>query len=374
MQELLADSIVVHVYCLNRSLNSSLLQHERNSLYGLAPYTDTTPSPKVTYLTADVTQSQFGLTSDMFSQLLNTVSLVIHNAWPVNFNMSLESFRPQLDSLINLIRFAAYARKLTRFFFISSVGSILSYRSASHITPEAVIDLDSLPLSNGYSESKAVSETLLDHATRRLNIHVAIARVGQIAGAVTHAGLWNRAEWFPSLVITSLHVGVMPDSLGPTLGNVDWVPIDLLAGILVELSKHEREDLLSNRESPAAKVNRGAHVFHPYSPRPTTWTGIRVTAIDELARLRPDKSIETVSLHAWISRVKKDAEMIMRNSRIGQDKLEEYLQVILAVKLLDFYESLLSSAKNVDGANVIESKETIRCSPKLQALEGIKDS
>jgi hypothetical protein len=47
--------------------------------------------------------------------------------------------------------------------------------------------------------------------------------------------LWNKHEWFPSLVLSSLYVGALPDDIGSTLGRIDWVLVDLLAGVLVDL-------------------------------------------------------------------------------------------------------------------------------------------
>ncbi|KAE8321898.1 hypothetical protein BDV39DRAFT_210265 [Aspergillus sergii] len=58
----------------------------------------------------------------------------------------------------------------------------------------------------------------------------------QIAGPVRSPSLWNKAEWFPSLVLSSLHVGALPDTLAPALDRIDWVPSDLLAAILVNLA------------------------------------------------------------------------------------------------------------------------------------------
>lgn len=141
-------------------------------------------------------------------------TIVIHNAWPVNFNLSLPSFRPQLDGLIALIKFTASAACSPHLFFVSSISSVLSYHSPSLQIQEEVISIQSAPFANGYAESKYVSEHLLDHATNKLHISCSFARVGQIAGAVRYAGLWNKAEWFPSLIISSLHVGTVPDSLG----------------------------------------------------------------------------------------------------------------------------------------------------------------
>ena len=93
--------------------------------------------------------------------------------------------------------------------FISSISSVLLYHSASLQTPEEVILAVSAPGPNGYAESKYISERLLNHAAQRLSVNASFACVGQIACAVKHAGLWNKAESFPSLAISSLHVGAV---------------------------------------------------------------------------------------------------------------------------------------------------------------------
>lgn len=81
---------------------------------------------------------------------------------------------------------------------------------------------------------------------QRLGINVSFAWVGQIAGAVYNPGLWNKVKWVPSLVISFLHVGALPDSLGPRFSKINWILIDLLAGILVELlfGKHQQQSQL----------------------------------------------------------------------------------------------------------------------------------
>ncbi|KAL5050945.1 hypothetical protein BDW71DRAFT_171957 [Aspergillus fruticulosus] len=107
----------------------------------------------------------------------------------------------------------------------------MDHSSVEKTTPERLITTTS-STPNGYGTSKYVAEHILAHATspQTRNLRTAFARVGQIAGAANAPGLWNKTEWFPSLVLSSLHVGVVPDSMGPTLERVDWAPVDFLAG------------------------------------------------------------------------------------------------------------------------------------------------
>jgi len=148
---LLASPAVHHVYCLNRASDGLSLQIERNKARGLPSDLDAT---RVTFLQADLSQTRLGLDSRTYNVLLDEATLVIHNAWPVNFNLPLAAFRPQLAGLVNLIEFTASAAALPLLFFISSISSVLSYRSTSMQTPEEVVLSSSAPGSNGYAESK----------------------------------------------------------------------------------------------------------------------------------------------------------------------------------------------------------------------------
>ena len=367
---LLADPIT-HIYCLNRATDSLALQKTRNQSYGLRMQLD---ASRVTFLTADLSQEHLGLQQEIFHKLISTATLIIHNAWPVNFNLSLPAFRTQLDSLVNLVDFTAKSTASPRLFFISSISSVMSYGSSSQHIPEEVITTESAPGPNGYAESKFLSERLLDHAAQKLSIDTAFARVGQIAGPVRHTGIWNKAEWFPSLVISSLHVGVIPDSLGATMGNIDWVPIDDLADILVDLAVNmPRQDSPSHNAQP-----KRAKVFHPLNPHPTTWQAIRPIIADELEGIaialtkRPPR---TTPLASWLQRVRKDMETTAgshknNNSTLADSDLETLLRKNPAVKLLAFYEDVLGSREG--GGRSWEMRETMGMSKKVRELEGVR--
>ena len=364
---------ISHIYCLNRATDSLGLQKKRNQLYGLEMQIE---ANRITFLEADLSQEYLGLQQEIFQKLIATTTLVIHNAWPVNFNLPLPAFRPQLDGLVNLISFTAKATTSPQLFFVSSISSVMSYGSSSQTIPEEVISAESAPGPNGYAESKFISERLLDHAARKLSIDTTVARAGQIAGPVHHAGIWNKAEWFPSLVISSLYVGAIPDSLGTTLGNIDWVPIDDLAEVLVDLAMNAVQFPPQNPHNDNAQQKR-AQVFHPLNPHPTTWEALNPIIASELSTMtRPpnDQPLPIISLTSWLLKIRKDVQVTASNpttNTLADTDLKSLLEVNPAVKLLSFYEDVLADDKE-GSKRSWEMRRTMQASAKMGALESVR--
>lgn len=102
----------------------------------------------------------------------------------------------------------------------------------------------SIPIGQGYGESKWITEQLLDAAREKSGVRSSALRVGQIAGPVEKGvhGVWNRQEWLPSIIASSKYLGVIPTSLGAQ-DDIPWTPADLLSKVLVELLEKDcRED------------------------------------------------------------------------------------------------------------------------------------
>jgi thioester reductase-like protein len=97
-------------------------------------------------------------------QLQTSLTLIIHNAWRLDFNLSLSSFEPHVRgvrNLIDLARSSRYASSL-RFLFTSSIGTALSWDSRSlGPYPEEVVMDPRYAVGNGYGESKYVSERVI---------------------------------------------------------------------------------------------------------------------------------------------------------------------------------------------------------------------
>lgn len=376
LQTLLSNPAVAHVYCLNRAPKGSL-RIQRTKTRGLP---NEVSSSRVTFLTADLPQTYLGLQPEVYRKLMETVTLVIHNAWPVNFNLPILSFRPQLSGLVNLIEFTALAPTAPHLFFISSISSVLSFQSPSLLTPEQVLPLDSAPSPSGYAASKFLSEHLLDYAAQRLDINVSFARIGQIAGAAYNPGLWNKAEWFPSLVISSLYVGALPDSLGSRFSKIDWIPIDLLADILVELALAKNQQQRRLFDVGDDVLTRGAQVFHIINPNFTTWEILRPIVAEALSAFSSQTekaALDIVSPSMWLEKIRKAMESTS-GSKTNDGDLEADLELNPAVKLLAFYQDVLLSSTNKaegilpPGKNELETWETVGKSMKLGALEAIK--
>ncbi|KAF7939089.1 uncharacterized protein EAE97_007170 [Botrytis byssoidea] len=335
---LLLNPRVAHIYCLNRSPSGKSLRESRSQ------FADTADT-RVTFLTTDLSKPQLGLRSKNYSNLLRATR-IIHNAWPVNFNLSLSSFRPSIEGLINLITLAVSSAG-GRLFFVSSISSVMGYRSSSGTTPEDIIHpstdiIESIVAPNGYAESKYISELLISYASEQLSSYgyeFSLARVDQIAGPVRAKGMWNKTEWFPSLILSSIHVGCIPSSLGSSLGGIEWVPVDLLADMIADLA------LADNVQNEGRPVQ----VFRPLNPNPKTWEDIREELVIDLSSIS-GKSIRIVPLDVWIAKVRHDVELKAGpGATLKEGELDEILENNSAVKLLEFYEDVLGYGRDQEG-------------------------
>lgn len=201
----------------------------------------------------------------------------------------------------------------------------------------------------GYAESKYLAERILDYAANKIPSLV-IARIGQVAGPVNTSGLWNKHEWFPSLILSSLHLGMIPNSLGNDSSQLDWVPIDILAAILIELTFSE-----------SLEKQKGALVLHPMNPQPTSWSsmlGVVTTTMSQSAK----KEITSVPFSTWLQQVQNEAK------NLNMDELEGMLELNPAIKLLSFYEELAQG----EGWMVADTTRAVKESKQLQQLKGIK--
>ncbi|KAI1736250.1 male sterility protein-domain-containing protein [Xylaria scruposa] len=361
LRALLDRPKVGHIYCLNRGADGGgAMQRKRFEAAGIS---GGRLENRVTFLQADLAQPFLGLEEDTYETLRSRVGFVIHNAWPVNFNMDLLAFRPQLAGLVNLFTLSNAAAALRgkrkmKFLFISSVGVIIDRASGN--APEALVELPekqegSSSSSNGYSKSKLLAEHLCDVAARHLDTSVLVARVGQVAGAVSHKGVWNPAEWLPSLVMSSRHLGCLPDNLGPRFSAVDWVPVDTLADVVVDLVTYHPGN--NSRGDVSAE---GTKVRNIRNPTVVNWEDV-LPAIKEGIEGRG--TIEVVSAGAWLQRLEKSVEATTDD--VGA------IAANPAIKLIEFYKNSLwnvsvEPASSETAPMAIE--KTLDASPTLRDL------
>jgi thioester reductase-like protein/acyl carrier protein len=360
LHRLLSVPDVAHIYCFNRTSDAKDRQIKNNQARSL---NTNFPPERVTFLAGDLAKHNFGLPESGYQTLLSEVTHVIHNAWPVNFNLSLPNFTPSLSGVVSLTRFSALSRWNSAIQFFSSISSVSSYPGST--VPEAVISELSTPAAMGYGQSKYLAERLLDHASKTFGISASSVRIGQIAGAARTASGWNRQEWLPSLVTSSAFIGAIPETLGdaPAAGEaINWVPIDQLADVVVELA------LNSNTRDERAE--HGVSVFQIVHPNPVPWSSLLLLIKKTLeASSSSSEPIKIVPYTDWISTLKaKSAEV----ENVGNVDAVTVARKNPAMKLLDFYENLQYQGKG--GLRMkLSMEKTLRSSKTLRGLEPLRD-
>jgi len=173
-------------------------------------------------------------------------------------------------------------------FFLSSISSVgpwnPTYNNGQGI-PEAPIEDWEAALSIGYSESKQISERLLDRAATESGIPVIILRVGQIGGSTTTTqAKWKQQELVPSMLKTSRSIGLIPADLPP----VDWVPVNTISKIVTELAFYDVQN-----------VSRTPSYYHVMNPRPTPWREL----IPEV-EVQCGPGVRVVPLSDWVKKLR----------------------------------------------------------------------
>ncbi|KAI0404036.1 hypothetical protein F4802DRAFT_261809 [Xylaria palmicola] len=314
LNTLIKNPAVRRVYCFNRSEDAEERQRAGFKTKGLA---EIWPAKKVQFLTADLSKPDFGLGQGKYDVLLKGVTKIIHNQWPVNFNLDLSSFEPHIRGVRHLVDFAKKSRHGSGLFFISSVGSITKWADDQPVPEKPIHDL-SVAGAQGYSLSKLMAEMVLEQAVKVSGIDASICRVGQIAGPVTtgEKGEWNKQEWFPTMIESSKYLKMLPSNLG-TLDRIEWVPVDLLADVVVELAGVGAKKPAFEEDDEELKV------YHAVNPKLSYWQVIAPTILRKMPA-----GTRSVPWAEWVQALK------------GAQRTATP-QELPGLKLLDFYEGLV---------------------------------
>ena len=348
LSALVAHPQVAEIWCVNWSENARQRQMRLLLERGLPV---DLPS-HVSFFRADLCQTGLGLPEDTHKTLSAKATHIVHSAWPVDFNKNFASFEPSVRGVRNLIDFVAAATHEIRLFFISSTsaaGNWTAIPGSRLQVPEEEID-DWKIARFGYGQSKLVAERLLAEASRAQHISTAVCRVGQVAGPVDHGnrGSWPLQEWLPSLIASSKYLRAIPSSLGP-LDDVDWIPVDRLAQMLVEL--------LFCQQKPGTTL-----YHHVANPRILSWGQLISTAVNSLTSSSSASQFKVVDLPTWVDRL--EASSASEHNDISQNP---------ATKLLPFFRNLRDKAVHVPQARaaVLDMKHTSIRSRTLRHVEPV---
>ncbi|KAI1346217.1 hypothetical protein F5Y01DRAFT_298319 [Xylaria sp. FL0043] len=322
----LAREDVKKVYCLNRSLNVQADQIASFKAKGLPEL----QLERVKFLQTNLAEPNLGLTKDEYASLVAEATTIVHNAYPVNFLMPVQSFEPQIQGLVNLLKLAQDSPHDPTVLFISSIAAAFPASGSRSVIKETVLDIeeaDSL-MQQGYGQSKFICEKLIEKYASSGAGKGAVLRVGQVAGPLQGTGVWNVWEWVPSMVLSSKFLGVAPASVGSAV--LDWIPVDVLGQIVTELT-----------DDVAHQTAAGPFVYNVLNPKTTTW--------DELLPAVKEVVPETIPPAEWIERLEasRDAAPHAVNQNPG-------------VKLIDFYkQTFLGGGGHGDKQPVTAEKQNL---------------
>ncbi|KAG6873820.1 hypothetical protein C0992_008373 [Termitomyces sp. T32_za158] len=310
LARLASDPDVSRVFCLNRVHTAAApLQRQIDMMAKRGAFMSARAWDKVVIHAADLSRHDFGLDEDEFYELLS-VTHIVHNAWPVNFNRSLSSFEPHIHGLTNLVRLAllsggrrAVGSAPTRILFASSIavaGRFPSLHAAGPFeVPETFLDATN-SAEFGYPEAKWVCERLLLGATELYGVPAGMdeplvqgcsVRIGQMTGP-EGSGAWNESEHFPIIVRASQQLGALP----ALHGSLSWLPVNRAGSILTEL-------LFSRGFKP---------FYHMENPSRQSWEGIMRSLSGILGK--QGAPLPLIPLAKWLARVRALGDDPKRNA------------------------------------------------------------
>ncbi|TAQ86889.1 hypothetical protein B7494_g4804 [Chlorociboria aeruginascens] len=324
LNELNNDPNVKHIICLDRTSSAAEKHRQTGPKRGLTPL----DPERVEFLKADLADHQLGLGGEEYGRLMDTATHIIHCQWPVNFNWTISSFKPYIAGVRNLAHLAASSAHNAFVLFVSSVASVGGWQGLGQV-PEAPIHDLTAAANMGYGQSKLIAECLLDKAAEISGVRSAVCRVGIVAGPVEQQlGMWNKHEYIPSIIVSSAHLGVFPDTF-PSRDHIDWLPVDKLSKILVEILSSASQPSTSEEQSDVVNDTTAlrSKTFHVVNPHAASWRG---NLAADLVAAYPSGMVRPVPFEDWLERLKTSAEEAEKDANVDVERNP-------AIRLIEFY-------------------------------------
>ncbi|KAI7075239.1 acetyl-CoA synthetase-like protein [Hortaea werneckii] len=324
LDNLLRNPKVDKVFCLNRSSNAMEKQRQNNESRGL-----TQDFSKADFLQVNLAQFELNLDKQKYTMLRTQATHIIHNAWPVDFNMSLSTFEPQLEGCLRLIELACTAPVKPEMMFLSSVGAANNWCSISSTpVPEESLQDFNAAESMGYAQSKLLAEQIFDRASAKHDVPVKTCRVGQITGPVnSEKGMWSTNEWLPSMLLSCKALRAIPESLG-SMDAMAWIPCDLLSTMLVDTILVGPSKWTSNE--PASGSWPDIPIDEPESDSSVGSRSPSECLSSSKDTASSHEKADVVSLPQWVDALARVADS------------EDNISQIPAVRLLEFFRGIAS--------------------------------
>lgn len=334
---------VVRVYCLIRTRNSVAASERLDDVLAKNHLLEDLAAGhrgKITAMPYDVSSpGTLGLAESDYETLRRSVTIIVHNAWAVNFNKSLEHFEPHCRGTFDLINLALRSelKKKPDFVFISTSGAI--YRAKPWPVRETPHGIEAALPGTNYALSKWTTEQICSAAAEKTGLSVRILRLHQICGDTKH-GMWNVKEAWPQALAAARTIGAIPARV-----DIDeehyWLPTDITGAVIADLALLDQVD--SNTRSAVPSLA----VFHVGNKKPVLWKATVHSALR-----RHGLAFETISWSEWVTRLEKEKN-VQRNP---------------PYRLINFWRSIATSRESVgaDGPGFrLDITNACKISPRL---------
>ncbi|KZW00808.1 acetyl-CoA synthetase-like protein [Exidia glandulosa HHB12029] len=322
LAQLVASPDVKTVICLSRaSSHADSLERLRGSL-AQRKLDESLLDSKVESYAANANVDLLGLSQGEFDSIPQRATVVIHNAWPVNFNLALQSYDVHIGGTVNLINLCLETG--AAFYFSSSISC--RQGAPDETCSEDFATSPKTAGGTGYARSKWVVEKLCERAGQVApGLTIGVLRIGQMVGDTVN-GVWNETEAWPLMIKGANTVGALPQ----TGEHPSWLPVDYAARAVKEI-------VLSSHTSGRATVY---HVVNPNTS--ASW--------DDLLAALHDSGVQfkAVPTEEWL-RVLGDSEKDPDRNPV--------------IKLLGFFEKRYSSRRK---PMVFLTEETSQVAPSIR--------
>lgn len=289
---------------------------------------------------------RLGLSSADYETLRSSITVIIHNAWVVNFNMALSGFEAHCRGTFDLLSLAMQSTLTTKpsFVFISTMGAIISARPFP--LREQIYSYEAAVNGTNYTISKWLTEQICAAAAASDRLKsVSIIRLGQICGD-TKNGMWNPKEALPRILAAAYTIGSVPITRLHD-ETYRWLPSDVTGAAIADIALLDQIDAATAASIPPVAV------YHMENDWACKWQGWVLPAL----RRHGMPDFETLPWEQWAERLAQSDSNVLRNP---------------PYQLMQFYKAIAPTRENsaAKGAEatmglVLDTTRARRVSPRL---------
>ncbi|NEP56954.1 MAG: SDR family NAD(P)-dependent oxidoreductase, partial [Symploca sp. SIO2G7] len=225
-----------NIYCLIRSNDIDTARHKLQNRLESYFLWDETLSSRIIPVTGDLSAKFFGLSKEQFSYLANQIDVIYHSGAWVNHIYPYTMLKPtNVLGTQEVLRLATEI-KVKPLNFLSTLGVLLaSVNSENELIKESDPLTNSQGITNGYIQSKWVSEKLVMVAEKR-GLPVCIYRLPTVTGH-SKTGASNINDRFCRMIKSFIQLGMAP-SIDKQVDNC--IPINYVSQAIVHLSRQHK--------------------------------------------------------------------------------------------------------------------------------------